>query len=500
MKDIQQIIEDQKKLASQRTTKELEDSDDKEKKAWMLQIASGILKFFRNETLKTEVTNQKDYTVGIKRLEDAVRAIPKTDKVQVTNLKDFPKEVKVSNLRDIKIPEVKIPEVKIPDNKKELLSIEKAVKEIKIPEVKVEKTVVDFSSVLEALQGVKKAIGQSYTKEDTKTQESALKQLTELNKGIDGVAKLINDLINKPEPEKEDNSYIIQGLQDVVNTIQNIKFPIPHVPTQNIVEAINNLKINVDNIDIDLDQVETKLDAIIAHENSVTATNAHTGSDELRVFEENHVCDENTTSTPLGANATFLGEWQDCLNYQEVNVSVDTDKDSALNGLVLQWSADGITIADTDVFSVYANSGTNYTPNPAFRYVRISYTNGAIAQTRFNLMTILRRGVTGGSFHRIDSTLRDDSDARLQLSVLKLRTAQNNYVSGAATNAGNFKTSIEEIEDGVVFDTIEASPDVTYTWTDGLLSQKVEVYADRTVTTDYTWENGFPTNKNVTIT
>ena len=171
--------------------------------------------------------------------------------------------------------------------------------------------------------------------------------------------------------------------------------------------------------------------------------------DAKKVFQENHICPDNTTTTPLGSGGVFTGVWQDCLNYQEVNISIDTDKDSATDGLEIQWSADGINIADKDNFSVYANKGTNYTPNPAFRYVRVKYTNGSVAQTRFNLMTILRRGATGGSFHRITDTLKDDSDGRLNLSVLKLRTAQDNYVSGAATNAGNFKVSLEEIDPSV---------------------------------------------------
>lgn len=164
---------------------------------------------------------------------------------------------------------------------------------------------------------------------------------------------------------------------------------------------------------------------------------------------DNHVCTDNTTIVPLGSNETFTGVWQDCLNYQEVNVSVDTDKNSATNGLVIQWSADGVNVADTDVFSIYANSGTNYTPNPAFRYVRVVYTNGSVAQTRFNLMTILRRGVTGGSFHRIDSTLKDDSDGRLTITIPKLKTAANTYVSQTATTAGNVKVSLEELESGI---------------------------------------------------
>jgi len=188
----------------------------------------------------------------------------------------------------------------------------------------------------------------------------------------------------------------------------------------------------------------------LEHIDSVTAVNSETGNSELRVFQENHICTSNTTTTPLAGSATFTGGWQDCLNYQEVNVSIVASHNSATNGLVFQWSADGVNIGDTDVYSYYAaNGGTNYTPNPAFRYLRMVYTNGATPQTSFSLQTILRRSVTGGSFHRIDSTLRDDQDARLNITVPKLKTAANTYVSQTATTAGNAKISIQEFDSAV---------------------------------------------------
>ena len=40
-------------------------------------------------------------------------------------------------------------------------------------------------------------------------------------------------------------------------------------------------------------------------------------------------------------------------------------------------------------------------------------------------------------------------DPTLSVSVLKLRTAANTYVSGAATNSGNFKVSLEEFENDI---------------------------------------------------
>jgi hypothetical protein len=43
-------------------------------------------------------------------------------------------------------------------------------------------------------------------------------------------------------------------------------------------------------------------------------------------------------------------------------------------------------------------------------------------------------------------------------------------------------------------------PHVYYTWVAGELTQKVETYTDRTVTTVYTWVGGLLTERTVTVT
>lgn len=147
-------------------------------------------------------------------------------------------------------------------------------------------------------------------------------------------------------------------------------------------------------------------------------TNIHTGAEELRVFSEGHVCVENSSSTPLGSNAVFTGDWQDTLNYTEVIVSVSADKNSATDGLVLNWSADGSTVNETDEFSILANSGKTFSFPCNRRYVKITYTNGAVAQTVFNIATYLKRFASKGSSHRISDSIVGDDDAALTKSVL----------------------------------------------------------------------------------
>lgn len=347
----------------------------------------------------------------------------------------------------------------------------------------------EIQSLKNKLKGIKGFLSEINTKE-VKTYEEELKTLLEAISGLTDSVESKDMVVNIP---LDNLTSSIERVESAIKAIKEVKIPefpkemsltdnqineillaiqsIPEFPVSelklmmySLEKAIRNIKIEKEDKEFDYDFLKTKFDGLIkaiknisitvasggnGFPEALTSTNPHTGSREVRVYQENHICNENTTTTPLGAGEEWIGAWQDALDYQEVNVSVDTDQNSATNGLVFQWSADGVNIGDTDTFSVYANSGTNYTPNPAFRYVRMKYTNGTQAQGRFSLMTILRRGVTGGSFHRIDSTLKDDSDARLNITVPKLKTAANTYVSQTATTAGNAKMSLEELETGI---------------------------------------------------
>lgn len=341
------------------------------------------------------------------------------ESIKSLDLKSDVSEI-VSAVKDIKIevpnvtvnvPEIVIPEIKLPDIKVEA----PIIPPIKVPTPQVTVNVPEPTVIIQNQEEIK---------------------VTEPN----WLNKIVNPVVESIKNKVIDKFVLPRTASEAI--------PVRLSNGKKFYEVFSNMGSQIAGA-VDTDLIEQKLDTQIIQISNITENNLHTGNDELRTFQENHVCVDNTTNTPLGSNATFTGLWQDCLNYQEVNVSIDTDQNSAINGLVIQWSADGTTIADTDVFSVYANLGTNYTPNPSFRYVRIVYTNGPVTQTRFNLMTILRRGMTGGSFHRIDSTLKDDSDGRLTISVPKLKTAANTYVSQQATMQGNAKISLEEIDNTV---------------------------------------------------
>lgn len=192
-----------------------------------------------------------------------------------------------------------------------------------------------------------------------------------------------------------------------------------------------------------------KIKEVLVHGyDSVTGTTQAINVDEngnLGIEFVGKVCDE--TSTPLTGNETFTGETCDLKDYAGITIGVYADVPSATNGLKFQISKDGNTWHTTDEYT-YLDDGVTkvYTPTRGFRYGRVTYTNGVTAQGAFELQMIATPAAGKPSSHKIQDDLVDEDDGELQIAVLKLRTAQNDYVSGAATNAGNFKVSLEEIE------------------------------------------------------
>lgn len=192
--------------------------------------------------------------------------------------------------------------------------------------------------------------------------------------------------------------------------------------------------------------------------NTVTVRhNEHVNEYELAVNLRGHVCAENTSSTPLGISGTFTGDWQDTLDFGMVVIGIKTDKNSATNGLKVEWSSDGVTADQDDMFTIMANQGKVFTFGPANRYVRVIYTNGTQAQTSFKLQTILRRVYVKPSSHRINDSIIAEDDAELVKAVLTGQNPSGNFINFQASATGNLKVTDAEnglaISKGVVTDT-----------------------------------------------
>ena len=177
------------------------------------------------------------------------------------------------------------------------------------------------------------------------------------------------------------------------------------------------------------------------------------GSIDISSVQNGVIDTNNETLTPLLSGQSFIGSATDISNYASIGLMVYADVNSANDGLTVQYSFNGTDWRDGEHYTIPADTVKFFTPPKQGKYYRVSFTNNGNDQTEFHLHSLLSKTPIKWSSHNINSNLNDDDDAELVASVLKLRTAQNTYVSGAAPNSGNFKVSVEEFDEAVSTDT-----------------------------------------------
>lgn len=230
---------------------------------------------------------------------------------------------------------------------------------------------------------------------DFKTLENKLDVLT---KAVKAISIII--------PENDD-SEMLTAIKKVSDAVNNLKFPVPNyvLPYKSSTGAATQVVTNTSG-------------SVPVYQPDVLSDNVHTGNKELRVYSQSHVCVDNSTTTPLGANGIFDGNWQDTLDYSEIIVSIYTDAGSATDGLVVQWSSNGIDVHGDDKFTILAMAGKTFSFPCQNRYVKVKYNNGAFAQGKISLETLLKRFASKGSSHRIKDSIVGDDDAILTKSII----------------------------------------------------------------------------------
>lgn len=146
----------------------------------------------------------------------------------------------------------------------------------------------------------------------------------------------------------------------------------------------------------------------------------------------------NSSTVNLGSGATFTGSFEELLSYADVTIGV---KANVAGTLTVQWSGDGSTVHDTDVYSIPAATGKQYSFGSMFRYVRIVYLNGGSAQGSFQLQTIYHRVRGKPSSHRIDDTISTEDDAELVKAALTGKSPDNTYKNVRIDANGNLIVS-----------------------------------------------------------
>lgn len=130
----------------------------------------------------------------------------------------------------------------------------------------------------------------------------------------------------------------------------------------------------------------------------------------LRTDLNGTVSTNNSTTATLTSGSVFTGTSDDCLNYNEIRISVKTDVASATDGLSIQQSSDNTNWDIIDTYTVSANSGKTIAVPRQARYVRIVYTNGGTNQASFRLQTILNRLGAQASSQRPSDGYTNETD------------------------------------------------------------------------------------------
>jgi len=169
--------------------------------------------------------------------------------------------------------------------------------------------------------------------------------------------------------------------------------------------------------------------------------NVLTGNSELIVSNKGHESTANSYMSNLAAGAVFTGAWEDTLDYGTVAVSIKSDQDSAADGLDVQWSVDGVTETQDDVFTYSKNGGKIYTFTPANRYFRVVYTNSTNGTADIDIQTILRKSYIKDSSHRIQDSIVSEDDASLVKAVLTGQDSTGAFQNVATTIDGNLTIS-----------------------------------------------------------
>lgn len=96
-----------------------------------------------------------------------------------------------------------------------------------------------------------------------------------------------------------------------------------------------------------------------------------------------------STATPLLANGVWTSTATDLLAFASITIWIYSDVPSANNGVVGEWSADGVVWATSTPFT-YTDNGlpAHFTLNRRARYFRATYTNSNSAQASFYIQTI----------------------------------------------------------------------------------------------------------------
>lgn len=157
----------------------------------------------------------------------------------------------------------------------------------------------------------------------------------------------------------------------------------------------------------------------------------------------------NSTTTPLGNGATFVGDGVDTLRSPGITIQLFADQDSAANGMRFEFSTDNSNWDISKQFDYVANTGREFQFTAVPQYFRVVFVNGTTPQSAIRIQTVLHRNtIPSTTIHRLDDPLAPDRSAQVvKASIMAQRDGGSDaFIPVNATNGGNLKVSVEEVD------------------------------------------------------
>lgn len=149
----------------------------------------------------------------------------------------------------------------------------------------------------------------------------------------------------------------------------------------------------------------------------------------------------NSTNTPLLANAEFTGDYEECLGYSNLNIILSSDVASAIDGIKIEWSTDGVNVDATDEYTTSTPTSDTLSFGVVSRYFRIRYINGAVDQSFFRLQALLHITRPKPSTHRIESPITGENDSELVKAVNTGKDPNGLFVNAPASGISETNTT-----------------------------------------------------------
>lgn len=124
----------------------------------------------------------------------------------------------------------------------------------------------------------------------------------------------------------------------------------------------------------------------------------------------NVISTANSTTSNLAGAAVFTGTSEDVSSYAAIQVSVYSSHVSATDGLSLQQSSDGTNWDITDTYTIPATTGKVISIQPAAKFYRLVYTNGATLTTSLRIQTVYHWSLSKASSQRPSDALSNEND------------------------------------------------------------------------------------------